>query len=272
MDHNVGPEVSCISSHKRMYLAKNPRKTSSLTHPPSDSQGLLPTPNPLKMSTLSFTKSRYIHEEHYYIAKMDRNDTSIGLDSGANSTSPPRCALDTPVGLDSAVPVFQPRGASSMPVGLDGAMNLSRLSHRRYVWPVGLDNAAKLSPSREDGAKPNPLLKGGAERIGLAAAVRQNNIGQRPFGPYVCREWEKCWFCTEYVEPPRHERRRSDSEASVRERRKALSKRGKALHEQREAADAVKKQEKKNKQKQLWIERQLQGFKLAAKNMRGGTR
>jgi hypothetical protein len=272
MDHNVGPEVSCVSSHKRTYLAKNPRKTSSLTHPPSDSQGLLPTPNPLKMSTLSFTKSRYIHEEHYYIAKMDRNDTSLGLDSGANSTSRPRCALKMPVGLHSAVPPSPQRRASSMPVDLDGAMSLSRPSHRRYVWLAGLDNAAKLSPSRDEGAKPNLHLKSGAKPFGLAAAVRQNKIGQRPFGPYVCREWETCWFCTEYVEPPRHERRRSDSEASVRERQEASSKRGKALREEREAADAVKKQEKKDKQKKSWIERQLQGFKLAAKNMRGSTR
>jgi hypothetical protein len=203
---------------------------------------------------------------------MDRNDTSLGLDSGANSTSRPRCALKMPVGLHSAVPPSPQRRASSMPVGLDGAMSLSRPSHRRYVWLAGLDNAAKLSPSRDEGAKPNLHLKSGAKPFGLAAAVRQNKIGQRPFGPYVCREWETCWFCTEYVEPPRHERRRSDSEASVRERQEASSKRGKALREEREAADAVKKQEKKNKQKQLWIERQLQGFKLAAKNMRGGTR
>jgi hypothetical protein len=199
--------------------------------------------------------SRYVHDEVYYIAKLNRNDTSIGL--------------------DSAVPSSPPRRASSTPVGLGGSTSFSRRSRHRYISTIGLDDAVKSSPSRETAAHPsNPHLCSKAEPIGLSAAVRQHNIGQRPFGPYVCKEWKKCWFCTEYVQPPKHqppkhEQVKGEREENSRERREG-SKHERRLEKQREAGEAVLKQGKKEKPKKSWIQRQLRDFKVAAKNMRGG--
>jgi hypothetical protein len=205
----------------------------------------------LKMSTLSFTMLRHMNDRYYYTGRLNRDETSIGL--------------------DSAVPRSPPHRVSSMPVGLDGATRLSRPSHRRHVSPIGLDNAAVSS-------SPKPHLRPAAEPIGLAAAVRRHNIGQRPFGPYVCKEWEKCWFCTEYVEAPRHEpvksererREASQRERSVQKRREASAKREKVLREQRGAAEAVMKQEaakaakkkiNRERAKESWIERKMRDFK-----------
>jgi hypothetical protein len=173
--------------------------------------------------------ARYIHDKHYSTLKINRNDISVGLDSAVMRSSPPRHTSSMPVGLYSAVrSASSPRHTSNALVGLS------------------------------DGAKPsNPHPSRRFEPIGLAAAVRHHDISQRPCGPNVCRAWEKCWFCTEYLEPPKHQRRELEGivrrEAAGKKEEKNLS---------------GKTQGKKERPKKSWIERKMRECHFAARNMR----